>query len=95
MTPSQNVPRSTDDQRQNMKTKGTETKDMETNCTDCGALVCKERWELGYSLCLLCGEAKAKKDRGSWCVAALHKSNYLLITNPADLRGINNKYSPT
>lgn len=64
---------------------------METRCTYCGEVVCRERWELGYSLCLSCGEAAAVKARGSWCVAPMHKSNYLLITNPADLRGLNNK----
>jgi len=38
-----------------------------------------------------CGEAQAVDERASWCVAPMHKSNYMLITNPDDLLGINNK----
>ena len=42
-------------------------------------------------LCLWCGEDQAKQERASWCIAPMHKSNYMLFTNPADLIGINNK----
>lgn len=43
------------------------------------------------STCLFCGEDMARAERRSWCIAPMHKSNYLFITNPADLLGINNK----
>lgn len=64
---------------------------MDTRCAHCGELIHPDRFALGYDLCLSCGEAEAVKARRSWCVAPMHKSNYLLITNPADLRGLNNK----
>lgn len=46
---------------------------------------------LGYKLCLFCGEEQAREDRRLWTVAPMHKSNYTLITNRADLVGLNNK----
>ena len=42
-------------------------------------------------LCLFCGEEQAIQERASWCIAPLHKSNYMLISNRADLVGLNNK----
>ena len=39
--------------------------------------------------CMSCGEAAARAVRHT--VAPMHKSNYMLFTNPADLIGINNK----
>jgi hypothetical protein len=38
-----------------------------------------------------CGDSAARDERKSWTVAPMHKSNYMLFTNPADLIGINNK----
>lgn len=64
---------------------------METHCTYCGNLIHPDRFALGYYLCLSCGEQHAKEQRKQWCVAPMHKSNYMLITDPADLRGLNNK----
>jgi len=57
----------------------------------CGSFVSRERWDLGRKTCLACGEAEAKKDRLSWCVVPMHKSNYFLCTDKTDLQGINNK----
>jgi hypothetical protein len=42
-------------------------------------------------LCPFCGEEQARQERASWCIAPMHKSNYMLFTNKADLKGINNK----
>ena len=50
-----------------------------------------KRWQAGYFTCLACGEEQAKKDRMGWCVAPMHKSNYVLVTDKRDLRGLNNK----
>jgi len=61
------------------------------NCCWCGDDVPAARWALGIRMCMVCGEAQAKQERASWCVVPMHKSNYMLITNPADLLGINNK----
>lgn len=51
----------------------------------------KKRAAYGHLICKSCGEDKAKAERKSWCVAPMHKSNYMLFTNTADLKGINNK----
>lgn len=58
-------------------------------CRICGDYYPTARWALGYKWCLKCGEAMAKKVTRT--IAPLHKSNYILITNPDDLTGINNK----
>ena len=60
-------------------------------CTYCGADVYPPRWEFGYRTCLVCGENEARAERAKWCVVPMHKSNYFLCTDRADLKGINNK----
>jgi hypothetical protein len=60
-------------------------------CRVCGDDVSEGRAQLGFKLCLFCGEEQARQDRMGWCVAPMHKSNYMLITNKADLSGLNNK----
>ena len=61
------------------------------NCCWCGDDVEPRRWALGIRCCMACGESQAIKDRATWCVAPMHKSNYMLITNRQDLAGLNNK----
>ena len=61
------------------------------HCTRCGDEIERKRSEMGYKYCLLCGEDVAREERQSWCIAPMHKSNYMLITNMDDLRGLNNK----
>ena len=61
------------------------------NCCWCGDDVEPPRWELGYRVCLVCGEEQARAARAKWCIAPMHKSNYMLITNKDDLIGLNNK----
>jgi ribosomal protein L37AE/L43A len=58
-------------------------------CKKCFSHVLDARWKLGYTTCLQCGEAEAKLKKHT--VAPMHKSNYTLITNRADLVGLNNK----
>lgn len=60
-------------------------------CIWCGADVHPARYALGYFTCLSCGEQQAREEREDWCVAPIHKSNYVLITDRRDLTGINNK----
>jgi len=60
-------------------------------CCSCGDEVDGKRYVLGYRTCLPCGEIQALEARASWCVAPMHKSNYMLITNHDDLIGLNNK----
>lgn len=41
--------------------------------------------------CIECGDQLAKERAKSYCIAPMHKSNYVLITNRDDLKGLNNK----
>lgn len=61
------------------------------NCNWCGDDVPAARWALGHHTCLPCGEEVARIERSHWCIAPMHKSNYMLITNRQDLAGLNNK----
>lgn len=58
-------------------------------CIKCGDHVMHQRWALGYSTCLRCGEDVARQVKHT--IAPMHKSNYVVITNRADLTGLNNK----
>jgi len=58
-------------------------------CIKCGDHVLHARYRLGYTTCLKCGEAIAKETKHT--IAPMHKSNYMVITNRADLQGLNNK----
>lgn len=60
-------------------------------CRTCGDTFSIKRVRAGYKTCLVCGEAQALQDRKSWCVAPMHKSNYFLVVDRADLAGLNNK----
>lgn len=51
----------------------------------------KKRAAYGHTICKVCAEKRAVQERLSWCVAPMHKSNYMLITSRADLIGLNNK----
>lgn len=64
-------------------------------CDDCGVMFSAKRAALGYRLCLTCGEREARAQRAGWCVAPVHKSNYVLISNKTQLIGLNNKVPPT
>lgn len=58
-------------------------------CVRCGEIFSPKRAKAGYHLCLLCGEEAAQLRKHT--VAPMHKSNYMLITNHEDLKGLNNK----
>ena len=58
-------------------------------CVRCHTLYPRERAALGYRTCTDCGEAIARETKH--CTVPMHKSNYTVITNLSDLRGINNK----
>jgi hypothetical protein len=57
----------------------------------CGDPINPSRLALGYRTCLPCGEDSAKQARRSWCVVPLNKSNYVLVTDPSLLKGLNPK----
>lgn len=59
-------------------------------CTNCYAVrVEPHRKHLSRPTCMACGDAVAKQQTRT--IAPMHKSNYMLITNPEDLKGLNNK----
>ncbi len=58
-------------------------------CSRCGDIFSAKRAKAGYPICLLCGEEDARSRVRT--IAPMHKSNYMLITNLDDLKGINNK----
>jgi hypothetical protein len=59
------------------------------HCRECGEELDPARATLKYKTCMVCGEAEARQVKH--LVAPMHKSNYMLFTNPADLVGINQK----
>lgn len=61
-------------------------------CVQCGDEINPRRSALGYKLCLFCGEEQAQTDRMSWCVVPMPKSNYILVTDPSLLKGLNNSH---
>ena len=59
-------------------------------CNVCGKEeVIPARYDLGYRTCLKCGEVTAGKRK--FTVVPMHKSNYVVISNKKELKGINNK----
>jgi ribosomal protein L37AE/L43A len=59
-------------------------------CRNCDEEYATARWRLGYKHCMPCGE-KLSHEKSYALVAPMHKSNYMLITDTNDLKGINNK----
>lgn len=59
------------------------------NCVSCGEEYPEGRSLLGYVTCLTCGEEQARTVQ--WCSAPINKSNYMLITNRAELAQLNPK----
>lgn len=62
---------------------------FEPQCKLCGGVFELGRLRLGYAVCRSCGDEIASKVVRT--VAPMHKSNYVLITNHEDLKGLNNK----
>jgi hypothetical protein len=67
------------------------SKDIKPLCLRCGKVFSPKRHAIGKKTCLPCGDQVAVEERSSWCVAPMHKSNYMLMTSREDLQGINNK----
>lgn len=62
---------------------------MKPMCSRCGETYSAKRANAGFQLCMPCGEDDARRRRHT--IAPMHKSNYMLITDYNDLRGLNNK----
>lgn len=58
-------------------------------CTNCGEQFSNRRLDLGYRTCLPCGDDVARTIR--WLAAPINKSNYVLISDINDLKGLNPK----
>jgi ribosomal protein L37AE/L43A len=65
------------------------TQRMKPMCVRCGDTFSPKRANAGYNICLWCGEEEAQARKHT--IVPMHKSNYMLITNREDLKGINNK----
>lgn len=61
----------------------------EVICRRCGDLYPAARARLGYDVCLPCGDRRAHMV--SWATVPLNKSNYVVITNRAELAMLNPK----
>lgn len=60
------------------------------HCQDCGTDLLDPLDTLN-GFCWDCREDAAREVRKGWCVAPMHKSNYMLITDRNLLAGLNNK----
>ena len=59
-------------------------------CGCCGEQYSKARWELGYNVCLDCGQVEAEQQQQRWCIAPIaHKQGATLITRRSQLLGLN------
>jgi ribosomal protein L37AE/L43A len=58
-------------------------------CIRCGGSFDSRRKALGYDTCLSCGEVEA--GCVTFTIAPMHKSNYVVISNREDLKGLKNK----
>ena len=65
------------------------SKEAEAFCTKCGDTYPMARHNLGYHTCLACGDRAAHQVRHT--VVPMNKSNYTLISNPAELAWLNPK----
>ena len=59
-------------------------------CVRCGEEVPPLRADLGYKLCLPCGEVMARQRRHT--IAPLPKSNYMVFTDMSLLKGLNSSH---
>lgn len=58
-------------------------------CVKCSAPFPAKRAALGYKTCPPCGEKEARAVKH--CTVPGHKQGYMVVTNRAELVGINNK----
>ena len=60
---------------------------MTNTCATCGAEFAAKRAALGYKTCLPCGDGAAKAVK--FCIAPVAKSNYVVVSDKRDLKGLN------
>ena len=59
-------------------------------CQVCMNVVVEARWSLGYRTCLTCGDVEAKQFKHT--IVPMPKSNYIVVTDLALLRGLNSSH---
>ncbi len=64
-------------------------KHIKPQCIICDDIYDARRAHAGYHTCMPCGDAVARASIRT--IVPMHKSNYMLITDLDDLKGINNK----
>jgi tRNA(Ile2) C34 agmatinyltransferase TiaS len=63
---------------------------MKPLCVSCGDTFSAARRGAGYQLCLPCGEQSARRRKHT--IVPLPKSNYIVVTDPALLIGLNSSH---
>lgn len=63
---------------------------MNYPCHKCGSDVKELRWNLGYKLCLSCGEKDALTYKHT--IVPMPKSNYIVVTDLSLLKGLNSSH---
>ena len=58
-------------------------------CRQCGELIAAKRVELGYAVCLPCGERAARNVRHT--IVPMSKSNYIVVADRGLLSQLNPK----
>ena len=59
-------------------------------CVVCTGFIAHARYKLGYNTCLQCGEIAAR--RQTHCIVPMPKSNYIVVTDPELLKGLNSSH---
>ena len=57
-------------------------------CARCGDPYPLARYNLKYRVCIACADKQPQPTR---TIVPMHKSNYMLVTDISDLKGINSK----
>jgi len=60
-------------------------------CRTCGEPYSAKRHALGYTTCLDCGDLAAAEQRTSWTIVCTPKGHYTRVTNPEELKQLNQK----
>lgn len=58
-------------------------------CAICADTYSPKRANAGYNICMPCGDSAARATIR--CIVPMHKSNYMLFTDPQDLKELNPK----
>ena len=64
--------------------------EADPDCPECGEQMPAGRVALGYKVCLVCGEKRARMVKH--CIVPMPKSNYIVVTDPSLLIGLNSSH---